>query len=301
MIDASANHISSIIEAPFKTVYVINPEQYDQLPSHVISSIKLSTVTLASLYSKFELIRHKSNKFVVFLDHPEWSDKLQEILVHCLFCPNYLFIANRPVVMINTSPRSQHDGITEFLTRLRGCLDLQGYHGIIEWLTDEKQISPDKTLQPLIITPDLKAEPEWVKEHLLKDFQSLTNYVIFNFGNVDGAVISEQSIKAACETYLHSNPQLSPGLRDYIALEETAGFLNAQNENLQQQIAGAEKTIGVIKTKYKDDYENLFKWYHNEYEILPLWYKRFGHILKVIMGKRSFRSLFSDDVKKYKS
>jgi len=153
----------------------------------------------------------------------------------------------------------------------------------------------------LIVTPDLKAEPKWVKEHLLKDFQSLTNYVIFHFGSVDGAAKSEQSIKATCETYLQSDPLLSQGLHDYIAIDETAGFLNAQNENLQQQIAGAEKTIGVIRTKYKDDYENLFKWYHNEYEILPLWYKRFGHILKVIMGKRSFRSLFSDDVKKYKS
>ncbi|HTF30576.1 MAG TPA: hypothetical protein VK625_17100, partial [Flavitalea sp.] len=89
MIHASANNISSLSEAPFKAVYVINPEQYDQVPSHVVSSIKLSTVTLASLYSKFDLIRQKSNKFVVFLDHPEWSDKLQEVLVHCLFCPNY--------------------------------------------------------------------------------------------------------------------------------------------------------------------------------------------------------------------
>ncbi|HMF72811.1 MAG TPA: hypothetical protein VK616_15140, partial [Flavitalea sp.] len=211
MIHASANNISSLSEAPFKAVYVINPEQYDQVPSHVVSSIKLSTVTLASLYSKFDLIRQKSNKFVVFLDHPEWSDKLQEVLVHCLFCPNYLFIANRPVVMINTSSRSQRSGITEFLTRLRECLDLQGYHGIIEWLTDEKQIRSDRTLQPLIVTPGLKAEPEWVKEHLLKDFKSLTNYVIFDFGSVDGAAKSEQSIKATCETYLQSDPLLSQG------------------------------------------------------------------------------------------
>jgi len=40
--------------------------------------------------------------------------------------------------------------------------------------------------------------------------------------------------------------------------------------------------------------------YYHEYEILPLWYKRFGHLIKVFMGKRSFRSLFDDKVKKYK-
>jgi len=34
--------------------------------------------------------------------------------------------------------------------------------------------------------------------------------------------------------------------------------------------------------------------------VLPLWYKRLGHIIKVVMGKRSFKSLFSDKVKKYR-
>lgn len=33
-------------------------------------------------------------------------------------------------------------------------------------------------------------------------------------------------------------------------------------------------------------------WYTKEYEVLPKWYKRFGHIIKVLIGKRSFRSLF---------
>ncbi|WP_165758961.1 glycosyltransferase family 4 protein [Niastella yeongjuensis] len=33
-------------------------------------------------------------------------------------------------------------------------------------------------------------------------------------------------------------------------------------------------------------------WYYNEYEILPLWYKRLGHIIKVLTGKRSIKSLF---------
>ena len=46
---------------------------------------------------------------------------------------------------------------------------------------------------------------------------------------------------------------------------------------------------------------DIVKFYKNEYEILPLWYKRFGHVLKVITGKRTFRSLFNDNVKKYKN
>ncbi len=53
--------------------------------------------------------------------------------------------------------------------------------------------------------------------------------------------------------------------------------------------------LGMQKKQTADNVE----WYHNEYEILPTWYKRIGHVIKVLMGKRTFRSLFSDKVKKY--
>ena len=45
--------------------------------------------------------------------------------------------------------------------------------------------------------------------------------------------------------------------------------------------------------------ENV-QWYYNEYEILPGWYKKFGHFVKVLMGKRRARSLFSNNAKKYR-
>jgi hypothetical protein len=49
-----------------------------------------------------------------------------------------------------------------------------------------------------------------------------------------------------------------------------------------------------------NDVAMIKRFYKTEYEILPMWYKRFGHIIKVVMGKRSFRSLFDDNVQKYK-
>ena len=58
--------------------------------------------------------------------------------------------------------------------------------------------------------------------------------------------------------------------------------------------------LSLSKKIQEKEYYDVLSWYHKEYEILPLWYKRFGHIIKVIMGKRSFRSLFSDNVKKEK-
>jgi hypothetical protein len=50
----------------------------------------------------------------------------------------------------------------------------------------------------------------------------------------------------------------------------------------------------------KGESKYLLEWYKYEYEILPVWYKQIGHLIKVLMGKRSLKSLFRDDVKKYK-
>jgi hypothetical protein len=56
--------------------------------------------------------------------------------------------------------------------------------------------------------------------------------------------------------------------------------------------------IALGKKVGEQEYYDLKTWYHNEYEVLPLWYKRMGHIIKVLTGKRSFRSLFTDKIKK---
>jgi hypothetical protein len=62
----------------------------------------------------------------------------------------------------------------------------------------------------------------------------------------------------------------------------------------------SENNTQLYLSIQKEERANGLKWYYHEYEILPVWYKKFGHIIKVLMGKRSFKSLFSDKVKKYK-
>lgn len=56
----------------------------------------------------------------------------------------------------------------------------------------------------------------------------------------------------------------------------------------------------LSKDVREKEYYDIIDWYNHEYESLPLWYKQLGHVIKVFMGKRTFRSLFSDNVKKYK-
>lgn len=88
--------------------------------------------------------------------------------------------------------------------------------------------------------------------------------------------------------------------------------LKKQNRQLQQDL----QQLGILYQAAKQEISNqvshnqilrsssqataLQNYYNNEYEVLPLWYKRLGHIVKVLMGKRSFRSLYSDNTKKYR-
>lgn len=89
--------------------------------------------------------------------------------------------------------------------------------------------------------------------------------------------------------------------------------LKQQVKQLQHQVQQLEMLSGAAQQEINNQVEHnrilrsssqataLQNYYNNEYEVLPLWYKRLGHLIKVFTGKRTFRSLFNDNVKKYKS
>lgn len=49
--------------------------------------------------------------------------------------------------------------------------------------------------------------------------------------------------------------------------------------------------------KNKDEAKKINDFYYHEYEVLPLWYKQLGHIIKVILGKRTLKSLWDNNSK----
>ncbi|WP_431215979.1 hypothetical protein ACQ86N_15795 [Puia sp. P3] len=36
-------------------------------------------------------------------------------------------------------------------------------------------------------------------------------------------------------------------------------------------------------------------WYYKEYEVLPLWFQRLGHVIKILQSNRSWRSIFTNN------
>ncbi len=81
--------------------------------------------------------------------------------------------------------------------------------------------------------------------------------------------------------------------------------LYSENEAKEALLSAAVKEIENLNNyldiiRSNSQAKELQEYYNKEYEILPKWYKQLGHIVKVIMGKRTFRSLFDKKVKKYK-
>ncbi|TWI83674.1 GT2 family glycosyltransferase [Lacibacter cauensis] len=89
-----------------------------------------------------------------------------------------------------------------------------------------------------------------------------TNEHLSNFPEINNSQLSTNTTKDTVNTL------------EQISLEKAEAFSELANY--------WEKNASEIKS-----------WYHKEYEVLPLWYKRFGHIIKVIRKDRSLKSLFS--------
>jgi len=86
------------------------------------------------------------------------------------------------------------------------------------------------------------------------------------------------------------------------------GSLRLEIHRLTQQILNPGTTVGIVSHSMDDPdllmrlqaqvhaetkrANDTFNWYKNEYEVLPGWYKKLGQLIKALMGKRSFKSLF---------
>lgn len=132
---------------------------------------------------------------------------------------------------------------------------------------------------------------------LRSDFSKYNEYgatmiVAFRDGMTDLTVIADLN-KQIISEYNNLNAEIS---RFYIEKEE----FEIERELWRKRTLLYQEFLSLGKKVQEKEYHDVVNWYHKEYEILPTWYKRFGHIIKVMMGKRSFRSLFNDNVKKDK-
>jgi len=196
-------------------------------------------------------------KFSIYFDADATEENL-EWLLRIIYLPNYhkpnqvvnLFINTNEYSLISKAITSQGFFKVEF-NNINQFFDLQlgVFHGKIYALPNKETIN--------VIIQEI-------------------NFPIIDINENEGvnylfrALFSPQNIRAKLKTVLEENEML-----------ETI------NHKLSIELANHQEYLSIaLKQKETED---ILNFYHQQYEVLPLWYKRFGHIIKIIMGKRTLK------------
>ena len=149
--------------------------------------------------------------------------------------------------------------------------------------------------------------PQIQKDTLLLNWSQLKNLdkkqtADYYTRKVSRLIIFDNTVNASIETgaikaLLQENP-LAYLLFEMVALQNNQNWSLHQSELWQNRASLYLSFIALGKKVGEQEYYDIKNWYHTEYEVLPLWFKRLGHIVKVVIGKRSFKSLFADKIKK---
>ena len=292
--------------------FIVELNKYDsipdvQMPDNCYLAYKITTDSIdliPSFYKNLFLFPPKG-PFCLLLDISEESGQSQtmlELLVSVSFHFRYLKTCyDNPLMIFEVNQSESH----EYISIVREAFKSQGY-------LDIETIFIYKTKNSLSVNSDkycrinLKDNIEILSSEYINSIKDLTTshysfcYYLEHPENLPQVLkiidVAESTIRKELP---HTYSLLNEG--NFLRLNEQE--LRSKLQLLEEQLGsldGVDLNYNSTVDRYKKQITGLMKYYKLEYEILPLWYKRFGHILKVITGKRTFKSLFNDSAEKYK-
>lgn len=284
------------------------PDQLEEI--HIAFELKnelfFEKVNLEMLH-EWELLLNPKLNFSIYIDtvHPGVNLKAiatylrfnKDILLQFFFHLRYKRIEQQPVFCFKITDHILPE-VQEFIKDLEKLVFTQGYVGIkpIYFSNKINQILPNSTVQ-VSYPPNIS----------LNDISQLYYIQLHEWFFTAGYLgIESVEFYKVINTLMATEQQFQ---KDYPLQYEFLLYLkklkrNNQklNEDLRLTKIDLENQRTYLKIiKDQDEANKINNFYHTEYEILPLWYKRFGHLLKIITGKRTFRSLFDKNAKKYKN
>lgn len=218
----------------------------------------------------------------------------KNILVQYSFHPNYHRIEQKPVFCFTTADKELPELII-FINELNKTFQAQGYKGIYPLYFSNKPM-------PFFSTDNYCFPIHFSRENIYTNYYNLLKTHFYS-GKHIGIRTSEilyaiQELKKAEDRLLQEHPVQFEMLKKFSYLSMASTLLSEQLEITKTDLDNQKIYLEMLRTQ--DRALEINDFYNTEYEILPLWYKRLGHILKVITGKRTFRSLYDNNTKKYK-
>ena len=220
--------------------------------------------------------------------------KKRNLFIQLIFHPNFKKNENQPLIFITLPPHS-NKSIDQFISDFESIVIKQGY-GKIKWIYFDN--GPKNELINIIY--QFNAESffrEFYFKFLIEKKISSNFLGIINNSNTSFKNILD-SKKLIEEKFQTDFPDQYAFFKKHDEMENEIPFLKEMLAKTEEDLANQKIYLSVLKAE--DEANKINNFYYNEYEILPSWYKKLGHLLKVITGKRAFRSLFDNNVKKYK-
>ncbi|MEO6903064.1 MAG: hypothetical protein ABI315_07915 [Bacteroidia bacterium] len=221
----------------------------------------------------------------------------KEILLQLFFHTRFIKIDNKPVIFIDQK-NDKNEKVNSFLLEITAFCILNGFEGVelIFLETDQNKIQTKALLIYPFVSQMVLGDSYF---HLLQTKFYTAN--IFSISN-----IPEECLIDVNKTLLDTEKKLMIDFTSQYNYMNSFYELTQKIELLENELSHTKNDLKNQKIylnffKSQDEALKIYEFYSNEYEILPLWYKRVGHIIKVLTMKRTFRSLFDNNVKKYKN
>lgn len=208
-----------------------------------------------------------------------------------LFIPSYLALEYRPVISLQSdSPEL----LSKAAASLSAYLPQQGFPDPFIYKIASGNNPLFRSVETLTLnyrrllqnSPELHSGPESPPP------------VFFYTSSGEILQFAISSLQHVEMNFARETPQLYSLIHTNSTLKKELQALKRKQASTEAELNYQKQYVEVLRSDHAT--KELQDYYKNEYEILPMWYKRFGHILKVLTGKRTFQSLFSDNVKKYK-
>jgi hypothetical protein len=298
-----------------RSFIIVDPAKYDVIPdvdlpenAHVAYNITSTSILELDTFYKKVFLAPKKYKFCLLID---LDNKLCELtrqdgsvldfVVSFTFHSNYLKTDyDYPVVLFQPSGTNSYNHIPI----IRETFKSHGYDDIIAMIMGKDDISLLEHF-PKCVRFDLMKNCEGLPSKYLEAIKKVTSSETFFsfFLEYPEQLPALLNIIIKTESMICKDlPQVYCLLAENRSLNLDGSKLISRLQLLQEELSSLHNDrLNYYSTiaRYKRQMAELMKFYKNEYEILPTWYKRLGHIVKVLMGKRTFRSLFDDKVKKY--
>lgn len=211
------------------------------------------------------------------------SEENVRSVVSFLFLPACLRLAGRPVItLVSQSAALLRDSAESLSSYLSG----QGFSEPIIHSVLPETIPRSAEELALNLQSLLKGDPCYGHD------------LFFRLSAGAGPQAALTSLRSVESAFSLQSPQLHTLIRAYASLEEKFNSLDRKYAASALELQHQQQYVDVLRSGHAA--KEIQEFYNREYEILPLWYKRFGHIVKVLTGKRTFSSLFRSNVKKYK-